>query len=242
MSDDLRPHATGAAALRAEGLTDVRAFPSAATLPGAAALFYRFPNPWILTLKAVLFAAARPFLGPIGWWDLAILGAIAIYWPFQEWAAHVFILHLRPRKIGRLRFDPRFARVHRAHHREPWIVERTFVPTHIIVSLIPVNLAFWWLITPTPGLAATGIAGFTFAALVYEWIHYLVHTPRKPRSRWFRRVWKNHRLHHFKNERYWHAFAAPIVDRIFGTAPDHRQVEISETVRTLGVADELGEA
>ena len=86
----------------------------------------------------------------------------------------------------------------------------------------------------------TGIAAFTFAALVYEMVHYASHVPVAPWSAYLKSVRRHHTLHHFKNERYWHGFTVPLVDVAFGTAPDHTQVPISDDVRTLGVDDELG--
>ena len=73
------------------------------------------------------------------------------------------------------------------------------------------------------------------AALMYEWVHYLTHTNYKPKTKYVQRIFRNHRLHHFKHEAYWHAFTVPFVDTVFGTNPDPTTVKKSKTVRTLGV-------
>ena len=67
----------------------------------------------------------------------------------------------------------------------------------------------------------------------YEWIHFLIHTSYVPRSRWYKRVWRNHRLHHFKNERYWHGITNTISDTVLGTNPDQREIERSPTARAI---------
>ncbi len=68
----------------------------------------------------------------------------------------------------------------------------------------------------------------------YEWVHYLVHSDYRPRSRWFRHVWRNHRLHHYKNEHYWFGVAtAGTADRLLRTYPDTADVPTSPTVRAL---------
>ena len=54
-----------------------------------------------------------------------------------------------------------------------------------------------------------------------------------PRSRYYRAVWRNHRLHHFKNEHYWHGITNNVSDRVLGTNPDQRSVQRSATARTL---------
>jgi hypothetical protein len=46
-------------------------------------------------------------------------------------------------------------------------------------------------------------------------------------------VWRNHRLHHFKNERYWHGITNTVADRVLGTMPVHTEVPRSKTARTL---------
>ena len=78
---------------------------------------------------------------------------------------------------------------------------------------------------------------FTLATLLYEWVHYLTHTPYRPRSAYLRRIVRNHRLHHFKNEHHWYAFTAPLVDTLFGTNPEPGDVDLSPTVHTLGIED-----
>ena len=47
------------------------------------------------------------------------------------------------------------------------------------------------------------------------------------------RIWRNHRLHHFKNEHYWHGITQTLADRVLGTDPDQRDVDRSATARTL---------
>ena len=55
----------------------------------------------------------------------------------------------------------------------------------------------------------------------------------RPRTWWFRRLWRNHRLHHFRNERHWYGVTMLAADRVLGTAGDERSVPLSATARTL---------
>lgn len=48
-----------------------------------------------------------------------------------------------------------------------------------------------------------------------------------------RREFRNHRLHHFKNEHFWHGITNTLSDTVLGTNPDQRQVSKSRTARTL---------
>ena len=68
----------------------------------------------------------------------------------------------------------------------------------------------------------------------YEWTHYLIHSDHRPRTRAYRAVWRNHRLHHYKNEHYWFTVTtAGTADRLFGTYPDPETVPTSPTAKNL---------
>ena len=47
-------------------------------------------------------------------------------------------------------------------------------------------------------------------------------------------MWRNHRLHHYKNEHYWFTVtSAGTADRLLGTYPDPAEVRTSKTVKNL---------
>jgi sterol desaturase/sphingolipid hydroxylase (fatty acid hydroxylase superfamily) len=81
--------------------------------------------------------------------------------------------------------------------------------------------------------AATGLLTSYMILGAYEWTHYLIHSPHRPRSRYFRSIWRNHRLHHYKNERYWFGVTSTVGDRVIGTLPEQHDVPRSRTARTL---------
>ena len=54
-------------------------------------------------------------------------------------------------------------------------------------------------------------------ALAYEWTHYLTHTSYVPRGRYYARICRAHRLHHFKDEGFWYGFTLPFVDALLRT-------------------------
>jgi hypothetical protein len=54
------------------------------------------------------------------------------------------------------------------------------------------------------------------------------------RARCYQRLVKNHRRHHFKNERYWFGVTMLGGDRLLGTAPAAEAVATSPTARSLG--------
>jgi hypothetical protein len=204
----------------------------------AARVFFRCSSPRTLLLIVLVVAGGRVALGDLTVWDPLLAAGIFVLWAFQEWWAHRHILHSKPRRLFGREVDLYFARKHRAHHREPWRLEVTLLPLRVVLVALPFAVLFWWLVMPTPALAATAMLAYAAMALLYEWTHYLTHTPYVPRTALYRRICKAHRLHHFKNENYWLGFIVPFVDDLFGTSPNPADVEKSPTVKTLGVDHE----
>lgn len=212
------------------------------SLHEALLVFIQYPSPRILAAQLVVLIRIRMHLlavaglASLSWGDLLIpIAIVLVLWPVQEWVVHKYVLHLRPRELFGRRFDPHFAKKHRDHHADPTYLPDVFLPSRVIVPLIPPTFAFWWLVMPTPELAVTAMLAYVGAALHYEWVHYLSHTNVTPQTEWFRRVRRNHRYHHFKNERYWYGFTMPWVDTVLGSNPQPSTVETSATARNLGV-------
>lgn len=198
--------------------------------------FFRQASPQVLLALLGATLAARLALGAFSVADLVVVAAVVAWWPFQEWLLHRTLLHLRPFRLFGRRIDFAFARRHRAHHREPWRPELIFLPIWVHL-LAPLVALLFVLVLPTPGLACSAMAALVAMALLYEWVHFLVHSRFWPRRPWLQQLWRNHRLHHFKSERHWFGFTVASVDRLFGTAPDPRTIPTSGTCRTLGVED-----
>jgi len=146
----------------------------------------------------------------------------------------------RPRELGPVRVDSLLARKHRAHHADPRDLPLVFIPTPVLAWLLPTYVVVAWLVMPTTAAALTLLMSIYAIKLGYEWTHYLVHSDYRPRSRWFRHMWRNHRLHHYKNEHYWFGVAtAGTADRLLGTYPATGDVETSPTVRALHASEGL---
>lgn len=207
------------------------------SLRDAVQVFFRHPSPILIYGTAALFVALRIAWGGFAIWDLAIAAAIMVFWPVQEWLIHVFILHWKPVKVLGRKLDLYVAHRHRQHHREPWLLEHVYVPTPTVLGGllvgVPVFTLVWAALLPLEqGL--TALAVFFLLGSVYEWTHFLIHTGYKPRTALYRRLWKHHRLHHFKNENYWWGVSRIEGDWLLGTAPDPADVEKSTSVREIG--------
>jgi hypothetical protein len=207
------------------------------TIGEALPVFVGHGSPRILLVALAVALAIRLHLGQWSGWDALPIAALAAYWPIQEWLIHVYILHFKPVDLFGRTIDFRVPRTHRAHHRAPWDIDILFIPMHSFMYSIPLLVGLWFALTPSAALAMTGIVAHLALSLHYEWVHFLVHTRVMPRSALYQRLWRNHRLHHFKNEHYWFGVTMLSGDRLLHTAPALNSVATSGTCREL-----LGEA
>ncbi len=227
----MSPDAVSSSEALPAGPADPAAIP--ATLATALRVFLRHGSPRVLLLALAGALAARLWVGGIGWTDLLPVVGTALFWPVQEWLIHVFILHAKPLRIFGRSFDGAVPRAHRAHHRDPWRLDLIFIPFHSFVYSLPILVGLWFLVTPSPRLALTGLCFYLLLALHYEWIHFLVHTKVWPRTKLYQRLWTNHRLHHFRSEHYWYGVTMLSGDHLLGTSPRPADLPASPTARTL---------
>ncbi|MCW4353912.1 sterol desaturase family protein [Hoyosella sp. YIM 151337] len=204
------------------------------SLPAAARAFWRQPTPWMLAAMIVVTAAARLLAGDWRLSDALVPVAVLAVFPFVEWVIHVCVLHWRPRSVRGVTLDSRLARSHRAHHADPKNVALIFIPWQTLSMVIPALAVLSLLAFPRLGLALTFLLTMSIIGLVYEWMHYLIHSNYRPRSRVYRAIWRNHRNHHFKNEHYWFTVTTSgTADRVLGTFPDPKSVQTSPTAKNL---------
>ena len=157
--------------------------------------------------------------------------ALVVLFPVIEWVIHVVILHWRPRKVGGVPVDSLLSRKHRAHHADPRVLPLVFIPWQVELWLLPSYVVIALLAFPGQAAGATFLVAVGTLMFNYEWVHYLVHSDYRPRSKAFRAVWRNHRLHHYKNEHYWFTVTTSgTADRLFGTYPDSGCGQTSKTV------------
>jgi sterol desaturase/sphingolipid hydroxylase (fatty acid hydroxylase superfamily) len=218
--------------------------PAALTLGDCRRLFARQRTPPLI-LAAILGAIAlRTALGQFDWRDAIVAAGVVGLMPVVEWAIHVYLLHAKPIRFAGREHDFLASREHRAHHLAPAELQGVLIPTYAVLIFIPLIALTVWLVSFPIHLvlggdrlahAATGLVVSYLILGAYEWCHFLIHTPYRPRGRYYRSIWRGHRLHHYKNERYWFGVTSTVGDRLLGTAPDQTQVPKSNTARTLGL-------
>ena len=167
---------------------------------------------------------------PAQWLPATLYGALG--WGVTEYGFHRFVLHLpRPRARWLQRVH---AVLHWQHHQEPDDPRHLFIPLPGVLNLF----ALWGGIGYAAGGLLAGAAaalGLGATLLFYETTHLAAHVGYKPRTRWGQHMKRFHRLHHYKNERYWFGVTHPLIDHLARTWPAHERVEKSDTARTLGI-------
>lgn len=204
------------------------------TLHDARREFSKYPSPWVIGTTLVAALTARIAVGDWQPTDALVPVAMLALFPFLEWVVHVFVLHWRPKHIFGLTIDPALAREHRRHHMDPRAVPLIFIPWKALFWVVPLTIAVALLAFPRLGLGLSFLLFITMLGLVYEWSHYLIHSDYKPKTGFYRAIWRNHRQHHFKNEHYWFTVTSSgTADRVLGTYPDIATIETSPTAKSL---------
>ena len=204
------------------------------TLRDAQREFWKHPSPRVLSATLAVALTARIAVGDWQITDALVPPAMLVLFPFLEWVIHVFVLHWRPKRVGRLTIDPLLARDHRRHHINPRDVPLIFIPIKSMLVVVPFTVAIALLAFPRLGLGLTFLAFIAMLGLCYEWTHYLIHSDHKPKTPVYRAIWRNHRQHHFKNEHFWFTVTSSgTADRVLGTYPDAAAVETSPTAKNL---------
>jgi fatty acid hydroxylase family protein len=208
--------------------------------------FLRKESPWALGIGIIVLVALRALVGEVTWRDAVAVAAMLAIYPFGEWAIHVYLLHAKPMRIRGREIETVAARAHRAHHGDPNDLDMVLLywwqAAFLMLLAVPFTVGLGAVITtlaagpvPLGALISAALAGY-FMIFLYEWTHFLIHTAYRPRSVTYKAIWRNHRLHHFKNEHFWHGVTNNLSDKVLGTNPDQREVPRSETARTLDPA------
>jgi hypothetical protein len=203
-------------------------------LSEAGRVFRRYPSPWLIAAVLVGSVAARVEVGDWRASDTLLPLVLLAVFPIVEWVIHVCILHWRPRRVAGHTIDSLLARKHREHHADPREVSLIFIPWPVFGWLIPTLVAISVFAFPRLGLGLTYLVVVSALGLGYEWTHFLIHSDYRPKTRLYKAIWRNHRLHHYKNEHYWFTVTTSgTADRLLGTHPDSSTVETSRTAKNL---------
>lgn len=158
---------------------------------------------------------------------LIFLGG-AFFWSLFEYIAHRFLFHWEPttdrsKKIVYI--------LHGNHHHYPRDKQRLFMPA--APSLIIASVLFGLMYLALQEKAFMFFPGFIIGYLIYGTMHYAIHAWNPP-FKWMKPLWRNHHLHHYKNERHGFGVSSTLWDHVFGTMFDlKKEKEDKEKVKEL---------
>jgi len=212
-----------------------------ATKREIARLFVGRRSARVLAVAAVALITARLVVGDFGRGDvIAIVTTVAITGTV-EWIIHKYLLHApedswTTRRLGT-------GTGHHQHHLDPTDVDWLLLSgldAGVFVTAFGIVTAAWslplmWLTgSSVPGGFLTAWACAALGLIHYEWVHLMVHTRYRPRTRYYQGLARHHRLHHFRNENYWLGVTSNTGDRLLRTLPKHKtDVPLSATARSL---------
>jgi len=222
-----------------------RPFPDRATditnLKEAVEVYLSAGSPRVMLGAAGSATALRLVLGGFGRPDLIAIAIVVGATGTVEWVIHKFLLHA-PEESWRTR-KLNSSTSHRQHHEDPSDMRHVLLHTSYAAGFLPAIAAFtagWsiplaaaanWAVGPT---FLSGLAASWWTLAHYEWVHLAVHTRHRFRNRFYARLARNHRLHHYRNENYWLGVTSNSGDRWLRTLPASKSdVPLSETARNL---------
>ena len=139
------------------------------------------------------------------------------FWTMFEYIAHRFAFHwvsdnVKAQKLVYI--------MHGNHHHYPRDRDRLFMPPvpSIILASAIFGLQYLFLRSNTYAF----FPGFILGYLLYASMHYAIHAWNPP-FKWMKPLWRNHHLHHYKDEHKGFGVSTTIWDRVFGTMFDLRK-------------------
>ena len=144
---------------------------------------------------------------------LTFLGGM-LFWTFFEYIAHRFIFHLISEKESLQKFA---YTLHGNHHHYPRDKQRLFMPP--VPSIILASSIFGLTYLIMGNNTFSFFPGFILGYLLYGTMHYAIHAWNPP-FKWMKGLWRNHHLHHYKNEHNGFGVSSTIWDHVFGTMFD----------------------
>lgn len=162
------------------------------------------------------------------WKIILVFAAGSLFWTLMEYVMHRFIFHFvaeseRAKKIIYV--------MHGNHHHYPRDKERLFMPP--VPSVIIACILFCLQYAVLNKAVFMFFPGFIIGYLMYGSMHYAIHAWNPP-FKWLKPLWRNHHLHHYKDEGKGYGVSTTLWDHVFGTMFDlNKEKDDKEKVKEL---------
>jgi len=140
---------------------------------------------------------------------LFLLGVLSF--TFVEYLVHRYVYHVGTHTEWRRKFQ---YKAHGVHHEFPKDKDRLAMPPLLSITVATVLLLLFRLVLGDMTFAF--LPGFLVGYASYLSIHYIVHIYQPPKN-FFRILWINHSIHHYKDGDTVFGVSSPLWDYVFGT-------------------------
>ena len=137
------------------------------------------------------------------------LGIISFTW--VEYNVHRYVFHMTAETEKRAKAQ---YTMHGVHHEFPKDKTRLAMPPILSITLATVLLFLFRLVLGD--FVFSFLPGFLVGYSGYLSVHYMVHAFQPPRN-FFKSLWVNHGVHHYKNGDGVYGVSSPLWDYIYGT-------------------------
>jgi sterol desaturase/sphingolipid hydroxylase (fatty acid hydroxylase superfamily) len=144
-----------------------------------------------------------------------LLGMLSFSW--VEYNVHRYVFHMST--YTKLRAKIQYV-AHGVHHEFPKDKDRLAMPPLLSVTIATILLLLFRLILGD--LVFSFLPGFLVGYAGYLSVHYIVHAYQPPKN-FFKVLWVNHGMHHYKNGDIIFGVSTPLWDYIYGTMRERKR-------------------
>jgi sterol desaturase/sphingolipid hydroxylase (fatty acid hydroxylase superfamily) len=137
------------------------------------------------------------------------IGLVAFTW--VEYMAHRYLFHMSTSTKSKEKLQ---YTIHGVHHEFPKDKDRLAMPPLLSITISTLLLFILRLIMGD--FVFSFLPGFLTGYALYLSIHYMVHAYPPPKN-FFKILWVNHSIHHYKEGEYVFGVSSPLWDYIYGT-------------------------
>lgn len=130
-----------------------------------------------------------------------------------EYLIHRYVFHMDT--YNELRKKMQYA-MHGVHHEYPKDKDRLAMPP--IMSITIATLLLFLLRWVMGDFVFAFLPGFLVGYASYLFVHYIVHAYAPPKN-FFKALWVNHSIHHYKDNTVVFGVSSPLWDYVFRTMP-----------------------
>ncbi|MBS1783319.1 MAG: sterol desaturase family protein [Bacteroidetes bacterium] len=150
------------------------------------------------------------------WKEFTLFCLGVLVWSLFEYMMHRYVFHWVAKSPRAKRF---VYMMHGVHHEFPRDKERLLmppIPSLLVACLLSISFYFligWFTLAFFPG--------FVFGYILYGSMHYAIHAFSPPH--FLKTLWRNHYLHHYKEEDKGFGVSSVLWDLLFGSVPKNEK-------------------